>query len=378
MISVVDRSTWRHSFAQPGEHLILVLAAVEESVDEVLEVIPKQKPTRILLFGGRSSRWDVRRLDSFTAPLIEPLSDVADLVVLMPGRESIKLGKNAHSVRASQLLASASTSLVLYNEWGIGDELLLSAVARELKRAHPGIDLWVKSRYGFRFPGFVRQDPPSSKARRIEAVYQNPTMYGPENHAPFPGHLVQQMLDKVYVDTGIYVKAEDIHPVLDGARHQPGRRRVILHSRSNPRLPSKEWGVERWRSLCELLHAEQVEIVQVGAEEEPLLPYTEDRRGTPVSELHELVAEAGLVVCLVGFLMHLAAAVGTPAVVIYGGREHPAIDGYPEHTHLTSDPLPCKGRWGCHLAPDIKCSHEMRCMNSLTPKLVATEALALL
>lgn len=372
MTSVVDRAAWRYALAEPEETLALVLAAEGENVDSVLDTLPRMKALRILLQGGVSGRPGVHRLDSWSAPLTEALFSVADLVVLMPGREDVQVASGARLLKASELRA---TSLVLFNDWGIGDELLLSAVAREIKRAHPTIDLWIRSRHGFRYPDFVRRDEMPPDARRVETIYQNPTMYGPERHAPFPGHLVQQMLDKVFVDTGILVKAEDVRPALDGPKHRPGRRRVVLHSKGNPRLPSKEWGVERWERLCEKLHSEGVELVQVGAADEPLLPRVQDRRGTPVAELQELLADAGLVICLVGFLMHLAAAVGTPALVIYGGREHPSIDGYPEHVHLCSDPLPCRGRWGCHLAPDLECPHGMRCMESLTPELVAGEAL---
>lgn len=367
MTTVVDPKAWRHSFAEPDEKLVLVLGEDEAVLDDLIG----RPGVRVLLGSPRLSRDGAHALEPWASPLIPAISEIADLVVT-PDTKREDLAKWLGRKPLPK-------NLVLYNDWGIGDELLLSAVAREITRAHPSCGVWIRSRHGFRFPAFIRRDEAPTDARDVETIYQNPTMYGPERHAPFPGHLVQQMLDKVFVDTGLLVKAEDVRPALDGPRHaKPARPRVLLHSKGNPRLPSKEWGVERWGKLCEILAGRGVEILQVGAVDEPLLPRVRDHRGTPVGELQDLVAGSSLVLCLVGFLMHLAAAVGTPAVVIYGGREHPAIDGYPDQIHLGSGALDCRGRWGCHLAPDLDCPHGMRCMDGLTPELVAEEALDLL
>jgi hypothetical protein len=268
---------------------------------------------------------------------------------------------------------------LLQNDWGIGDELLLSAVAREIVRVHPGTEVWIRSRHGFRFPTYVQRVPTSRDVTTIETIYQNPTLYGPGSHSPFPGHLVQQMLDKFTLETKLDVRAADVRPELDYGR--PARREkrtLILHSRPNPRLTSKDWGLGRWEKLTKLLRAAGVTMWQVGGTDEPRLEGTQDLRGTPPSELPEVFAKASAVVCVVGFLMHLAEATGTPAVVIYGGRESPAIDGYPDQIHLSSEPLPCRGRWGCHLGPDLNCPHGMKCMEHITPELVAGEILSVL
>ncbi|MGH7143132.1 MAG: glycosyltransferase family 9 protein [Planctomycetota bacterium] len=268
--------------------------------------------------------------------------------------------------------ASLPTDLVLFNDWGIGDELLLSAVGRELKTAHPGLKVWIRSRYGFRYPDFIEKSEPSRTAIRVETIYQNAVLYGPKHHAPFPGHLVQQMLDKVALDTGIKVTAKNLRPELiltPGIERQ--RDLVLLHCRPNPRLPSKDWGLPRWEALSSLLTGSGYRVLQVGGKQDPPLPGAQDARGTPLAELPPLFQQAGLVICLVGMLMHMAAATETPALVIFGGREHPAIDGYPGHLHLCSEPLDCRGRWGCHLDPDTHCPHGMQCMEAITPDLVA-------
>jgi len=277
------------------------------------------------------------------------------------------------------LISTATKNLVLENDWGIGDELLLSAVAREFTRAHPDASIWIRSRHGFRFPKYVRRDPVPNDARVVNVIYQNPTLYGPENHSPYPGHLVQQMLDKVALDTGLQARAVDVRPELELPTVEAREpRTVILHSRPNPRLSSKDWGLDRWKDLATLLIPAGVRLLQVGGKEEPILPEAEDLRGLPPSELPEVFCRTSAVVCVAGLLMHLAEATKTPAVVIYGGREHPVIDGYPDQVHLSSGPLPCRGRWGCHLGADTVCSQGMKCMDQITPALVARRVLTAL
>jgi hypothetical protein len=205
-----------------------------------------------------------------------------------------------HSPQPARSAEQPARDIVLYNDWGIGDELLLTGVAREMKRALPGRRVWIRSRFGFTLPPFCESGSPPASAQSVEAIYQNPALYGPAHHAPFPGHLVQQMLDKVALDTGYGVVAADVRPEI--VRRDPGQGRdphaVVVHCRPNARLLSKDWGMPRWVALCELLHKRGIRLLQVGTGTEPLLPHAEDKRGLPPSEVPELIAAAGLVVCL--------------------------------------------------------------------------------
>jgi len=263
--------------------------------------------------------------------------------------------------------------VVLYNNWGMGDELLLSAVAREVKREFPDKRVWVRSRFGFKFPKFCEPFPPPSTAAVVETTYQNTVVFGPQYNSPFPGHLVEQMLAKLSIDTGIDVVAKDVRPEVRTGSSAVLRdhNKVVLHSGPNQRFPTKDWGLSKWERLCKLLDKQGKKLVQVGAQNEPLLPHVEDLRARPVCEVTDVVAGVGLVICPVGFLMHVAAATHTPAIVIYGGREHPEIAGYPGHFHLCSDNLACRGRWGCYIPPDRPCPHQMRCMEDITPEMVS-------
>lgn len=348
------------------EHLI------HEQPESNSPVVWGQPPRRLVSRTGPLHIWDRRSVESLTLMLGD---------VLTKGGVSAQARSDQSSERPEAGPARNPGRFILQNNWGIGDELLLSAVAREILRAHPELEIWIRSRFGFRFPKYVRRDPPPQDAVAIETIYQNPVLYGPAAHCPFPGHLVQQMLSKFALDTTLAARASDVRPELDlndmrEFRREP--RTVIVHTLPNPRLPSKDWGLERWSIVGKILKESGVRLWQVGRKDEPLLADAEDLRAVPVSNLPSVFLRASGVLCVVGFLMHLAEATRTPATVIYGGREHPAIDGYPDQIHLASAPLSCRGRWGCHLAPDMQCSHGMKCMEHLSPELVAAQVLNML
>jgi len=86
-------------------------------------------------------------------------------------------------------------------------------------------------------------------------------------------------------------------------------------------------------------------IVQLGAPNDPKLEGCIDLRGrTTPRQSAAIIASSVLTVAQVGFLMHLTRAVDRPAVIIYGGREHPGQTGYSCNTNLYSA-LPCAPCW---------------------------------
>jgi len=131
--------------------------------------------------------------------------------------------------------------------------------------------------------------------------------------------------------------------------HDAGRRRlVLLHGTT---WPSKHWPESYWAGLARLAASEGFEVVlpwgdpddrlraeriisAAGAGE--LLP----RQG--LSDLARTLAAASGVVGVDSGLAHLAAAVGTPAVTLYG----------PTHTELTGALGPCQ----LNLAAQFECA----------------------
>ena len=84
------------------------------------------------------------------------------------------------------------------------------------------------------------------------------------------------------------------------------------------------------------------------------------RGKTTLRESAAIIAAARVVVCQEGLLMHLARAVDTRAVVIFGGAVDPAILGYTANENLTTA-LDCAVCW----MPN-HCSHARMCMDRIT------------
>ena len=90
------------------------------------------------------------------------------------------------------------------------------------------------------------------------------------------------------------------------------------------------------------------------------------RGKTTIREAASLLKNAELFLGLEGFLMHLAAAVRTRAVIIYGGWISPETSGYSENENLFTklDCSPC--------GYTSFCAWNKNCMNQISADYVAS------
>lgn len=125
-------------------------------------------------------------------------------------------------------------------------------------------------------------------------------------------------------------------------------------------IGNKEWQAERFQEVVDLLRRDHP-VVQVGLPQDPPLEGVTDLRGrTTLRQTAAILSQARAFIGLVGFLMHLARAVDCPAVVIYGGREHPDQSGYIANENLFTA-LPCAPCWRWN-----SCDFHHRCMTEIT------------
>lgn len=120
---------------------------------------------------------------------------------------------------------------------------------------------------------------------------------------------------------------------------------VAMHSTGVTEMTdNKNWYPERFLELSKKLR-ENYRIVQLGRTCDPALEVDLDLRGKiRPREAAAVLASCFGLVCQVGFLMHAAAAVGTRAVVIYGGFEAPWESGYKQNINIFTK-LPCSPCW---------------------------------
>lgn len=127
------------------------------------------------------------------------------------------------------------------------------------------------------------------------------------------------------------------------------------------RMPigNKEWFVDRMQEVVDRLRG-RIGLVQVGVAADPLLRGLTDRRGLSKRENAAILAGAAVFVGLASFQMHLARAVGTPSVIVYGGREHPTQSGYPANENLFTA-IECSPCWLWN-----RCPYDRECMQRIT------------
>lgn len=107
---------------------------------------------------------------------------------------------------------------------------------------------------------------------------------------------------------------------------------------------NKAWLYDRWQALIDLQLAD---AVQVGP---PSTRFLGNLR--PVETATFRLAAAVLSVCRAfvgteGGLMHAAAAVGTPAIILWSEFIHPSITGYPQHVNIRHASQTCGRRTDC-------------------------------
>ena len=138
----------------------------------------------------------------------------------------------------------------------------------------------------------------------------------------------------------------------------PRSRLVGLHPGGSARWKTKRWPLGRWIQLCEALHARQYQLVVVGGPDEHELasamiqalraPVRMVIGRTSVMELACVIQRCGAFVAHDSASLHVAAAVGTPTVALFGPtdpRRHlpPQFSG-----RVLRRPVwcsPCYSRW---------------------------------
>jgi len=128
--------------------------------------------------------------------------------------------------------------------------------------------------------------------------------------------------------------------------------------------PNKQWGAARWQALVDLMP--DVDWVQLSPAGTPLLSGT--RHGVARTFAHACTILSGAAAAVLpdGGLHHAAAALGVPAVVIFGGCTSPENLGYRDHVNLfdkAGGESPCGQR--------VPCAHCTRAMAAIRPGIVA-------
>jgi hypothetical protein len=130
--------------------------------------------------------------------------------------------------------------------------------------------------------------------------------------------------------------------------------------------PNKDWGRKRWLELTRIAALNGIRLTQLSPIDKYCLPGVEWICTQSMRLAAAILARARLAVVHEGAMHHACAALGTPAIVIYGGYIGPDVTGYEGQraffVKTPGWPLGC-GMW-------VPCKHCAEAMQSITPQMV--------
>jgi len=288
----------------------------------------------------------------------------------------------------------AKTITFLRHREALGDTLELSALIRGLKQALPHYPIAVVTKR----PEVFRLNPNVNEVygwhvlrsrRTVRAAYHGKDMLDPEYHVVEIQwrRLWEELAVLGVCDHGYAPPLCGVEPelMLTGVERERGRGAVAANNRENKPVVlvsstgkvkpvhNREWGAENFQAVCEAL-APYCTLLQVGGEH---VLHVQGRPipqlvGLPVRQVAALFTACDAFVTQEGGLMHLATAVASPVIAVYGGSLLPSQTGYERNINLWGRPecSPCFGT-------GENCMH-LKCMVNITPRRVVEAVAAML
>jgi ADP-heptose:LPS heptosyltransferase len=255
---------------------------------------------------------------------------------------------------------------------GIGDVIMCTPALRELKRRNPRARL----RFYSGFSSLVRGLPYIDEALPYEtrphpAIYMD---YSDETDFVAPRAPLVSLLGDTL---GLPVRDTTMDCIIDAAlvvryraawQNLPHPHLAVVRRANSQRTPNKNWPDGAWDSLIQSL-GRRATVIELGEAGDPVdagaaTNFINLRGRTSVEELVAAIAAADLYVGPMSGPAHIAAAAGTPAVVIYGGYEPPAYTAYPRRVGLAAQ-VPCSPCW-----LTTPCPYDRKCLTAISPATV--------
>ena len=255
----------------------------------------------------------------------------------------------------------------------IGDVLMCTPALRELKQKNPTSYV----RFYTNFPTLVRGLPYIDEVLAPDDL-PNPSrpnnlvLLQYENAIPPRAHIAKIMGDNL----GLNVRNVRPDCVIDFTAVNCFRKlwcklprpHIIVQRRASRWTPNKDWPEGYWFELIENL-SQQTGVIEVGNlisnHKISAKNYIDLCDQTSLEELVAAIAAADILVGPISAPVHIAAAARIPAVVIYGGYEHPLNTSYTGNLSLYT-PLACAPCWLRE-----PCPYDLKCLKIIRPDTVA-------
>ena len=245
-------------------------------------------------------------------------------------------------------------SILLKTDQAPGDALAMTAAIYSLHRAHTGRYITSVESY---WPEVFFHNPDVTTTFGASEVQMHYPAIHQSNERGI--HFMQGWCEFLGAALGVTVPLLTNRPHLYFDEPTPPMEDFWLVCSGGKRdFTNKLWGYHNYQKVVDIL-AGKVKFIQVGGmrttplwaetcvgsqkEDHPRLSGVEFTVGkTSLRELFNLTRRARGVLCGVSLLMHVAAALEKPAVVVAGGREPVQWNAYPKQHYLhTVGTLPC-------------------------------------
>lgn len=264
---------------------------------------------------------------------------------------------------------------------GLGDTLLLTTVAKEIKKAHPHVRVVVDSSWPQLFHN--NRDVDASFPTGNEP---HPAAVIVDYHEPWPPAERKHVLEILCKQIGL--QSPTIATYYHPTPSERAKARLIRPPSTRPLLVvhpfsgffaarSKQWDFRHWKRFLESIPPE-IETIRFGEVEEPATPTERPNHreliGTDLRLSAAILQSADAFVGQESGLAHLATALGVPSVVLFTGFVPPDVFGYEENVNLMPDLpyAPCWNKDGCP-----PCNAEI-CTRAIQPETVLEKTLEVL
>jgi ADP-heptose:LPS heptosyltransferase len=303
-----------------------------------------------------------------------------DLRHCTPCKEKMMAAMKAQSAStapaARQIVPGQPQRIVLTNYQGLGDQICLTAAVRDLHLAHPGKfltdlrvscgQIWDHNPYVTHFSEpWIEAEAARCRNEGIQFEREG-VLFVPATYAITElYHFIQAYHRTIGQALGVEIPCTamkgDIHIHPDETRWMSQPQEMGVHGPFWLMVAGGKFDfTAKWpnpqtlAAVAEWFYERKVIIIQVGGagDWQPAIPNTVNLVGqTDLRMLVRLAWHAQGMICPVTGLMHLAAALGKPCVVLAGGREPTHWEGYPTHRFLSMQgALPCCSPTSCDRA----------------------------
>jgi len=267
--------------------------------------------------------------------------------------------------------------VALMADWaGMGDALMYGTIAHELKKKRSLI-IEINSKHGELYKGNPDIDIVSASSERKAFLRKklpknniiSPRYWFDEDSHP-SNHILKILCKQAGVSGEIELRTY-IHLARNELDQVPHSMRAGVAIQSQGKLSwwgiNKNWYPNRFQEVVDNLKS-RFPIIQLGTYSDPFLSGCIDMRDkTSLRSAAAILYWSRCFVGQVGGLMHLARAVDTRSVIVYGGFEKPWQSGYDVNINISSS-VDCSPCW------KIQECLPRKCMDNISSQVVIEAA----